>query len=224
MSDKVNYVLQMDAILKSIEGTRPSLLLHACCGPCSSSILELLCEHFDVTVLYYNPNIWPPAEYRRRADEMARFIAEAKLRGVTLAEAEYDPQDFYEVAEALADEPEKGKRCSVCYHLRLERAAAYAQAHGFEWFTTTLSVSPMKDPQRINTMGKALEERYGVKFLTGEFRKRNGYLRSLELSRAFGLYRQAYCGCEYSAKARGFDEISAAAAAMPHAAVKKCDE
>lgn len=216
MPDRENYVQQMDAILKSIEGARPSLLLHACCGPCSSAVLEQLCAHFDVTVFYYNPNIWPPAEYRRREEEMARFIEEAKLRGVRLVKAEYDPGDFYSAAEALADEPERGRRCTVCYRLRLERAAAYAQENGFEWFTTTLSISPMKDPKRINAMGSALANRYGVKFLTAEFRKRNGYLRSLELSRAYGLYRQAYCGCEYSARARGFDEASAADAAAPY--------
>ena len=214
MANRPNYTQQMDQVLEQLGQTRPRLLLHACCGPCSSSVLELLCRHFQVTVLYYNPNIWPAAEYERRQRELARFLGLAHPGEVELVEDTYNPAEFYQAVKGLEDEPEKGGRCTLCYRLRMERAARYAAQHGFEWFTTTLSVSPLKDPVRINQIGRDLEEKYGVKHLPSEFRKRDGYKRSLELSAQYGLYRQAYCGCEFSARARGFDEESAAGAAQ----------
>ena len=166
-------------------------------------MLEVLCAHFQVTVLYYNPNIWPPEEYRRRADELASFLQRAHALDVKLVEEPYDPQEFYTAVQGLEQEPEKGGRCTVCYRLRMERAAQYAKAHGFVWFTTTLSVSPLKDPIRINQIGEELAAQYGLRHLPSEFKKRDGYKRSLELSREYGLYRQDYCGCEFSARARG---------------------
>ncbi|MBQ5754148.1 MAG: epoxyqueuosine reductase QueH, partial [Oscillospiraceae bacterium] len=202
MANRPNYVQQMDALLAGLAGSRPRLLLHACCGPCSSAVLELLCRHFDVTVLYYNPNIWPAAEYRRRADELARFLAQARPLGATLVEDRYDPAEFYAAVQGLEAEPEKGSRCTVCYRLRMERAAQYAAQNGFEWFTTTLSISPLKDAVRLNQIGQELAEQYGLRHLTSEFKKRDGYKRSLELSAQYGLYRQAYCGCEFSARGR----------------------
>ena len=181
MSNQLNFSQQMGEVLKTLGDTRPRLLLHACCGPCSSAVLERLCRYFDITVLYYNPNTWPAEEYHRRGEELERFVAAAHPLG----------------------EPERGSRCTVCYRLRMRRAAQYAAEHGFDWFTTTLSISPHKDAKRINAIGQELEQEFGVKHLPSDFKKQNGYLRSLQLSEEYGLYRQDYCGCEFSAKARG---------------------
>ena len=142
MPNVPNYAREMDKVLQSLEGRRPRLLLHACCGPCSSAVLEQLCPYFEITVLYYNPNIWPPTEYRRREDELERFVAEAHPLGVKVVEDRYDPQEFYDAARGLENEPERGARCTACYRLRMRRAAEYAAANGFDWFTTTLSISP----------------------------------------------------------------------------------
>lgn len=200
MANRENYARNMNKILASLEGTRPRLLLHACCGPCSSSVLELLCQYFDITILYYNPNIWPPEEYHRRGDELIRFVEQAHPLGVTVVEDEYIPAQFYDAVKGLEDAPERGSRCTVCYRLRMERAAQYARDNGFDWFTTTLSLSPRKDAVKINEIGRALQAVYGVKHLTSEFKRQNGHLRSLQLSDEYGLYRQEYCGCEFSAR------------------------
>lgn len=203
MAKQLNAAQRLDALIAGLGDRRPTLLLHACCGPCSSSVLEKLCAHFDVTVLYYNPNTWPEAEYRRRGEELRRFVAEAHPLGVTVVEDTYRPAEFYEAVRGLEAAPERGDRCTVCYRLRMERAAAYAAAHGFDYFTTTLSVSPHKDAARINAIGAQLAGQYGVALLPADFKKENGYLRSLQLSEQYGLYRQDYCGCEFSARARG---------------------
>ncbi len=199
---KPNYARQMDEVLHGLAGRRPRLLLHACCGPCSSAVLEQLCAHFEITILYYNPNIWPPEEYRRREAELERFVADAHPPGVTVVEDRYDPQEFYAAVRGLENEPERGGRCTLCYRLRMRRAAEYAAAHGFDWFTTTLSISPHKDAERINRLGQELSAEFGVPHLPSDFKKRNGYLRSLQLSAEYGLYRQDYCGCVFSASAR----------------------
>lgn len=201
MANRINYQLEMEKVLAALpkEG-KPRLLLHACCAPCSSAVLERLREHFEITILYYNPNIYPPKEYHRREQELERFLVDAGIAGITLVEDTYDPADFYSAVKGLETEPERGGRCTVCYRLRMERAAAYAKEHGFDWFTTTLSISPVKDPVRINEIGQALEKQYGVRHLPSEFRKKNGYKRSLELSAEYGLYRQDYCGCEFSVR------------------------
>ena len=183
MSNQLNFSQQMDEVLKTLGGTRPRLLLHACCGPCSSAVLERLCRYFD--------------------EELERFVAAAHPLGVTVVEDRYDPQEFYSAVAGLENEPERGSRCTVCYRLRMRRAAQYAAEHGFDWFTTTLSISPHKDAKRINAIGQELEQEFGVKHLPSDFKKQNGYLRSLQLSEEYGLYRQDYCGCEFSAKARG---------------------
>ena len=198
MPPKPNYAREMDRVLQSLGGSRPRLLLHACCGPCSSAVLEQLCQYFDITILYYNPNIWPAAEYRRREEELERFVAAAHPLGVTVVEDRYDPEEFYAAARGLEAEPERGARCTACYRLRMGRAAAYAAANGFDWFTTTLSISPHKDAERINRIGQELAAEYGVPHLPSDFKKKNGYLRSLQLSAEYGLYRQDYCGCVYS--------------------------
>ena len=198
MPPKPNYAREMDGVLQSLGGSRPRLLLHACCGPCSSAVLEQLCQYFDITILYYNPNIWPAAEYRRREEELERFVAAAHPLGVTVVEDRYDPEEFYAAARGLEAEPERGARCTACYRLRMRRAAAYAAANGFDWFATTLSISPHKDAERINQIGQELAAEYGVPHLPSDFKKKNGYLRSLQLSAEYGLYRQDYCGCVYS--------------------------
>ena len=198
MPPKPNYAREMDRVLQSLGGSRPRLLLHACCGPRSSAVLEQLCQYFDITILYYNPNIWPAAEYRRREEELERFVAAAHPLGVTVVEDRYDPEEFYAAARGLEAEPERGARCTACYRLRMRRAAAYAAANGFDWFATTLSISPHKDAERINQIGQELAAEYGVPHLPSDFKKKNGYLRSLQLSAEYGLYRQDYCGCVYS--------------------------
>lgn len=202
MPNRINYQLEMEKVLRTLDGTRPKLLLHACCAPCSSATLERLAAHFDITILYYNPNIYPPEEYHRREAELERFVEEAGYH-YPVVELPYDPQEFYTAVQGLEQEPERGSRCTVCYRLRMRRAAQYAAEHGFDWFTTTLSISPHKDARRINEIGQQLEEEFGVKHLPSDFKKHNGYLRSLQLSEEYGLYRQDYCGCEFSARARG---------------------
>ena len=204
MPNRINYQLAMEKVLQELDaaGTRPLLLLHACCAPCSSATLERLADHVDLTIRYYNPNIYPPAEYHRREGELERFVQQAGYR-FPVVELPYDPQEFYTAVHGLEQEPEKGERCTACYRLRLEQTARYAAENGFEWFCTTLSISPMKDPVRINALGQELGERYGVRFLPSEFRKKDGYKRSLQLSAEYGLYRQDYCGCVFSKEARG---------------------
>ena len=203
MATQRNYAQQMDAVLAGLGDARPRLLLHACCGPCSSAVLEQLCQYFEITVLYYNPNTWPAEEYYRRGEELKKFVAAAHPLGVTVVEDHYDPQEFYTAVQGLENEPERGERCTVCYRMRLERAAQYARAHGFNWFTTTLSISPVKDPVRLNTIGCELAQQYGLNYLQSEFRKKDGYKRSLALSAEYGLYRQDYCGCIFSKQERG---------------------
>ena len=187
MATQLNFAQQMDAVLKTLGDARPRLLLHACCGPCSSAVLEQLCQYFDITVLYYNPNTWPAEEYYRRGEELKKFVAAAHPLGVTVVEDTYDPQEFYTAVQGLEAEPERGGRCTVCYRLRMRRAAQYAAEHGFDWFTTTLSISPHKDAKRINAIGQELEAEFGVKHLPSDFKKHNGYLRSLQLSEEYGL-------------------------------------
>ncbi|MFA6856694.1 MAG: epoxyqueuosine reductase QueH [Treponema sp.] len=212
---KPNYQKQLDAILVGIEkryelapGRKQTLLLHACCAPCSSYVLEYLASYFEITVYYYNPNIYPPEEYSRRLGELQNFLPvfpPAVQNNVKLVTAQYNPQEYdnavqIEKTPELADEPERGERCSRCYLLRMKKAYEYAAAGGFDWFTTTLSISPFKDAEKINAIGYGLQTAKGPKFLTSDFKKKSGFLRSLELSGEFSLYRQQYCGCRYSLK------------------------
>ncbi len=194
---KRNYDREMEAEISALEGRRPALLLHSCCGPCSSAVLERLREHFRVTVLYYNPNIEPEEEYLHRKAEQQRLL-EALGGDTGWLACEYGHEAFEAFAASMADEPEGGKRCLACFALRLNRTAELAKAHGFEYFTTTLSVSPHKNAENVNRAGEEAARRSGVKYLYADFKKRNGYLRSLQLSEAYGLYRQNYCGCLYS--------------------------
>ena len=187
----------MEEEISRLNGRRPSLLLHSCCGPCSSAVLERLRDHFLVTVLYYNPNIEPEEEYLLRRSEQERLLS--LLGGdVKWFPCEYDHDAFAAFAPAMAEEPEGGKRCLACFALRLNKTAEYAKANGFEYFTTTLSVSPHKNADSVNRAGEEAARRFGIKYLYADFKKKNGYLRSLQLSAEFSLYRQNYCGCLYS--------------------------
>ena len=176
---------------------RPTLLLHSCCGPCSSAVLERLTADFRVTLLYYNPNIEPEEEYRHRLSEQQRLLS-LLPEPIPLLPCDYDHEAFAAFAPALADAPEGGERCLACFALRLGYTARQAQQHGFEYFTTTLSVSPHKNAAQLNRIGAEMGERFGVRYLFADFKKKNGYLRSLQLSKEYNLYRQDYCGCLYS--------------------------
>jgi predicted adenine nucleotide alpha hydrolase (AANH) superfamily ATPase len=197
----VNYQKAMEESLSEIarSGETPKLLLHSCCGPCSSYVLEYLSAFFDITILYFNPNIWPPEEFQKRAETQRQLVSGMVCKKpVRLVIADYRPEEFDAATRGLESEPEGGERCLKCFALRLEEAARYAQAHRFDYFTTTLSVSPHKDAEALNTIGRELEKQYSVRYLYADFKKRDGYKRSIELSRQFGLYRQDYCGCRYS--------------------------
>ena len=170
-------------------------MLHSCCGPCSSYVLEYLTKFFDITLLFYGPNIQPREEYELRLEHQRKVIERIPVK---IMECDYDGEDFDKAVQGLESEPEGGARCTECFRLRIERTAALAAKHGFEWYCTTLSVSPHKDAQRINALGYELGERYGVKWLPSDFKKRGGYQRSIVLSKEMRLYRQEYCGCAYS--------------------------
>ena len=178
---------------------KPKLLLHACCGPCSSSVLEKLADYFEITIYYYNPNISPYDEYQKRVEEIKRFINELQTKNpIYFMEGKYDPESYDMIAKGLENEPEGGARCSKCYHLRLKETALVAKDHNFDYFTTTLSVSPYKNAEKLNKIGKVLEKEYDVWYLVSDFKKKDGYKRSIELSKQYNLYRQDYCGCIYS--------------------------
>ena len=201
MKNKVNYQKAMEDMIREncTEEKVPRLLLHSCCAPCSSYCISCLAEHFHVTVFYYNPNIYPPEEYTMRVQEQERFIQEFPTRyPVQFVEGSYDSNRFYEMAKGMENLPEGGERCFACYRLRLSETAAYAKEHGYDFFTTTLSISPLKNADKLNEIGAMLEKEYNVRYLFSDFKKKNGYKRSIELSAEYGLYRQDYCGCIYS--------------------------
>lgn len=203
MNSPVNYQKQFDGVIAGLGGRVPTLLLHDCCAPCASAVLEILAPRFSVTLFYYDPNISPEAEYRRRADEAKRLLAVLPAEHpVSFREGAYDPERFAALAKGHENDPERGGRCTLCYRLRLTETARYAAEHGFEYFATTLTLSPYKDAARLNAIGAELEKEFGVKYLPSDFKKRGGYQRSLELSRVYGLYRQNTCGCVYSARDR----------------------
>ena len=199
--EKINYQLQTDRIIAALteKGQRERLLLHACCGPCASYVLEYLSQYFDITVFFCNPNITDRAEYEKRLATLRKLCAAAPFcRGVEIVDDTLTAEDFFAAAKGLESEPEGGARCTVCFRLRLEETARQARAHGFDFFGTTLTVSPHKDAQRLNAIGAELAQQYGVRWLPSDFKKREGYKRSIELSKQYGLYRQEYCGCLYS--------------------------
>ncbi len=196
-----NYQRELDTILDSLDesGMEPTLFLHSCCAPCSSYVLEYLSRYFRITDFYYNPNISPEEEYRFRASELRRLIHEMGLEDrVTFLEGTYNPAEYYAAVKGLELEPEGGARCEVCFRMRLREAARLAAEGGYDYFTTTLSISPMKDPVLLNRLGEEAAEEFGVCYLPSEFRKKGGYQRSIELSREYDLYRQDFCGCVFS--------------------------
>ncbi len=194
---KTNYQLETDKCIAALPqgGPKPTLLLHSCCGPCSSYVLEYLTRSFDVTILYYNPNIQPAAEYEKRLFWQREVLKHLPAR---ILECDYDGAAFEAIAAGYEAEPEGGARCTRCFLLRLEETAKKAAAGGFDFFCTTLTVSPHKDAERINAIGAEVGAKYGVRWLPSDFKKRDGYLRSIRLAREYGLYRQDWCGCEYS--------------------------
>jgi len=203
--NKRNYQRELEQLISGIEpGHVPSLLLHACCAPCSSYCLEYLSQYFSITVLFYNPNISPAAEYQKRVDEIKRFISELPAKNkISLIEGRYLPEEFYTSVKGLENEPEGGKRCHVCYELRLHEAAVVAKELGYDYFTTTLSISPLKDADKLNEIGKKLSDEYAISYLYSDFKKKNGYKRSIELSKEYKLYRQNFCGCVFSKREAG---------------------
>ena len=201
---KQNYQLMLDKTVGQIkkDGSRPSLLLHACCAPCSSYVLEYLSDIFKITLFYYNPNIFPKQEYDKRYDELRRLVSDMGLRDVEFADAEYEPEVFFELVKGLEALPERSERCKLCYAQRLEQTAKVASLGGFDYFTTTLSISPYKNADWLCEIGGEMAERYGVRYLYSDFKKRGGYKRSIELSEKYGLYRQDFCGCVFSKRDR----------------------
>lgn len=197
----VNYQKELDKLLTSLqkEGRVPKLLLHSCCAPCSSYVLEYLSNYFEITIFYYNPNIFPESEYTKRLLEQQTLISDMHFKHpVSFLAGNYDKDKFYEMAAGLEHLKEGGERCFKCYELRLRESACKAKQGGFEYFTTTLSISPMKNAEKLNTIGNRIAAEYGVSYLQSDFKKKNGYKRSIELSKEFGLYRQDYCGCQFS--------------------------
>ncbi len=198
---KQNYQLMLDKTLAELEkrGVRPTLLLHACCAPCSSYVLEYLSNFFKITLFFYNPNIFPEAEYNTRLCELERFLRDAKLDGkVNILASKYEPERLFEIAKGFENVPEGGERCERCFRLRLEESAIAAKNGKFDYFTTTLSISPHKNAELLAKIGEETSEKYGVKYLYSDFKKKGGYLRSCKLSEEYGLYRQNWCGCVYS--------------------------
>lgn len=206
MQNKVNYHLKFNDILKSVEGKLPTLLLHSCCAPCSSYVLSVLIKHFDITVFYYNPNITDEQEYLKRVEEQKKFIdlinsGETEFQPATkikFIDAGFNKSEWESVISGLEQEKEGGARCYPCYNLRLQKTCKLALQNNFEYFGTTLSVSPYKNSNWLNQIGEALQTQYGVKYLYADFKKNNGYKLSIEYSYKYNLYRQNYCGCVYS--------------------------
>ena len=196
-----NFQKELDKLIEKAvsDGVTPSLLLHSCCAPCSSYCLSYLSEYFSITLLYYNPNIYPEEEYFKRVKEQKRLISEMKFKNpVSFIEGRFDPQEFYSAVKGLEKCKEGSERCFTCYELRLREAAEYAKKGSFDYFTTTLSISPLKNAAKINEIGEKIAVEYGVKHLPSDFKKKEGYKKSTLLSKEYGLYRQNYCGCVFS--------------------------
>ena len=197
-----NYQKEMEKIVEGLQGKRKSLLLHSCCAPCSSAVLEKLQEIFEITVFFYNPNISETGEYKKRVEEQKRLIEALNQKipecPIKVIEGEYEPEKFYEIARGLEKCPEGGERCFKCYALRLERTAQMAKEGRYDFFTTTLTISPLKNAGKLNEIGEEMAKRYQTIFLPSDFKKKEGYKRSIELSKEHGLYRQNFCGCAFS--------------------------
>lgn len=197
--NKINYQKQLDQLIDSFDGRVPGLFLHSCCAPCSSYTLEYLSEYFEITVYYFNPNISPEAEFDKRFAEQKRLIENLPaVHKISLIRGEYDYNEFLNIAKGYEDVPEGGERCFRCYRMRLEKSAALAKEQGFDYFCTTLSISPLKNSQKINEIGMDIADKLGIEWLPSDFKKKEGYKRSIELSREYNLYRQNFCGCVFS--------------------------
>lgn len=211
---KRNYQKELEKILKQQEEKQwiPKLFLHSCCAPCSSYVLEYLSQYFQITVFYYNPNIYPEIEYLKRVEEQKKFIYDfqknidsnfkRRYYNIDFLEGTYDKERFYEMSKGMETLPEGGERCFHCYELRLREAADYAKKMNMDYFTTTLSISPLKNAEKLNEIGERLAKEYDVNYLISDFKKKNGYKRSIELSREYHMYRQDYCGCIFSMQER----------------------
>lgn len=201
----MNYQKELEKLIDNLKKEKkvPRLLLHSCCAPCSSYVLEYLSNYFEITVFYYNPNIFPESEYTKRILEQQMLIGNMEVKHpVSFIAGTYDREKFYEMAKGLEHVKEGGERCFRCYRIRLEEAARIAKEGDFDYFTTTLSISPMKNAAKLNEIGEKVGEKAGVRYLKSDFKKKNGYKRSIELSKEYGLYRQDYCGCEFSMRDR----------------------
>ena len=199
----MNYQLELEKIIEenSSKNYVPKLLLHSCCAPCSSYCLEYLADYFEITIFYYNPNITFDDEYKKRVAEQKRLISELPCKyKINFLEGYYNPNEFFEMSKGLENEPERGRRCYKCYELRMSETAKIAKEKNFDYFSTTLTLSPYKNSNWVNEIGELLEKKYNVKYLYSDFKKKNGYKRSIELSKIYNLYRQSYCGCIYSRK------------------------
>lgn len=199
---KENYQLKMEKLIENLPKNHiPSLLLHACCAPCSSYVLELLSNYFKITIVYYNPNIYPKSEYDKRYREIDKVLEGINAKNpISVLEVEYDQESFEKISKGLEKENEGGVRCHKCYYLRMEKTASLAEYLHYDYFTTTLSISPYKNASVLNGIGQILENKYQVKYLYADFKKKEGYKKSIELSKKYNLYRQEYCGCKYSMK------------------------
>lgn len=203
MQQNVNYQRRLDELINNLSGT-PRLLLHCCCAPCSSYVLEYLSRFFEITCLFYNPNISPAEEYEKRAEELRRLISEQPHENpVSIIVEKYNPQDFFAAIKGYEHIKEGGERCFRCYRLRLEMAAKYAKEYNFDYFCSTLSISPLKNARKLNDIGEELSDIYKISHLPNDFKKKGGYKRSIELSSEYDLYRQNYCGCVFSKNERG---------------------
>ena len=197
---KENYSIMCEDILNNLNGKK-KLLLHSCCGPCSSYVISYLTNYFDITILYYNPNIYPYDEYLKRKEEQIKLIKEIdKSNNVDILDCDYDNENYEELIKGLEKEPERGKRCYKCYKLRLNETALVAKENNFDYFATTLTLSPYKNSNWVNEIGEELQKEYSINYLYSDFKKKNGYKRSIELSKIYNLYRQDYCGCIFSQK------------------------
>ena len=199
MEPKINYQKKLEELIKGLNG-KPSLLLHSCCGPCSTEVIDFLKDYFEITVFYYNPNIEPLEEYLHRKREQKRFLNEYKEAKIHFLDCEYDNNAFKEMAKGLENIPEGGARCNKCFYLRMKKTAIVAKENNFEYFGTTLTVSPHKNSTMINEIGEKISKEENIKYIYGDFKKNDGYKKSIEISKAYNLYRQDYCGCLYGSE------------------------
>lgn len=203
MGNKRNYQIELEQLIQKLRGEKKRLFLHCCCAPCSSYVLEYLHSYFDITIFFYNPNITEEGEYQKRKKELQRYLQEVSFgHEIHVQDADYEPQRFLEMAQGHEHDPERGERCKRCFRLRLKKTAERAKQGAYDFFCTTLSISPHKNAELLMQLGEELGSQYGVAYLPSDFKKKNGYKRSIELSKEYQLYRQDYCGCVYSAAAR----------------------